>query len=66
MRARRRVIHRALKGRVRAQRIRVHTSPLIALDKADDMKVCAQDDNIRDGLVLIKQTQPSIAIVESR
>ena len=28
------------------------------IDKADDMKVCGQADNIRDGLALIKQTQP--------
>jgi DNA-binding NarL/FixJ family response regulator len=34
------------------------------INKADDMKVCGQADNIRDGLALIKQTQPSIAIVD--
>lgn len=34
------------------------------IDKADDMKVCGQADNIRDGLALIKQTQPSIAIID--
>src|ERR671923_1672743 len=34
------------------------------IDKAEDMKVCGQADNIRDGLALIKQTQPSIAIVD--
>jgi DNA-binding NarL/FixJ family response regulator len=34
------------------------------IDKADDMKVCGQTDNIRDGLALIKQTQPSIAIID--
>jgi len=34
------------------------------IDKADDMKVCGQTDNIRDGLALIKQTQPTIAIID--
>lgn len=34
------------------------------IDKADDMRVCGQTDNIRDGFALIKQTQPSIAIVD--
>ena len=34
------------------------------IDKADDMKVCGQTDNIRDALALIKQTQPSIAIID--
>jgi DNA-binding NarL/FixJ family response regulator len=34
------------------------------IDKADDMQVCGQTDNIRDGLALIKQAQPSIAIVD--
>jgi DNA-binding NarL/FixJ family response regulator len=34
------------------------------IDKADDMKVCGQADNIRDGFALIKQTQPSIAIID--
>jgi len=34
------------------------------INKADDMKVCGQTDNIRDGLALIKQTQPSIAIID--
>ena len=34
------------------------------IDKADDMKVCGQTDNIRDGLALITQTQPSIAIID--
>lgn len=34
------------------------------IDKANDMKVCGEADNIRDGLALIKQTQPSIAIVD--
>src|ERR1044071_4530565 len=34
------------------------------IDKADDMKVCGQTDNIRDGLALIKRTQPSIAIID--
>ena len=34
------------------------------INKADDMKVCGQTDNIRDGLALIKQRQPSIAIID--
>ncbi len=34
------------------------------IDKADDMKVCGQTDNIREALALIKQTQPSIAIID--
>ena len=34
------------------------------INKADDMKVCGQTDNIRDGLALIKQTQPTIAIID--
>jgi DNA-binding NarL/FixJ family response regulator len=34
------------------------------INKADDMKVCGEADNIRDGFALIKQTQPSIAIVD--
>lgn len=34
------------------------------INKAHDMKVCGQADNIRDGLSLIKQTQPSIAIID--
>lgn len=34
------------------------------IDKADDMKVCGQADNIRDGFALIKQKQPSIAIID--
>ena len=34
------------------------------INKAEDMKVCGQTDNIRDGLALIKQTQPSIAIID--
>ena len=34
------------------------------IEKADDMKVCGQTDNIRDGLALIKQTQPTIAIID--
>ncbi len=34
------------------------------INKADDMKVCGQTDNIRDGFALIKQTQPSIAIID--
>jgi DNA-binding NarL/FixJ family response regulator len=34
------------------------------IDKADDMKVCGEADNIRDALVLIKQTEPSVAIID--
>ena len=34
------------------------------IDKAADMQVSGQADNIRDGLALITQTQPSIAIVD--
>jgi DNA-binding NarL/FixJ family response regulator len=34
------------------------------INKADDMKVCGEADNIRDGFALIKQAQPSIAIVD--
>jgi DNA-binding NarL/FixJ family response regulator len=34
------------------------------IEKADDMKVCGQADNIRGGFALIKQTQPSIAIID--
>ena len=34
------------------------------INKADDMEVCGQADNIRDGLALIKKTQPSIAIID--
>lgn len=34
------------------------------INKADDMEICGQADNIRDGLALIKQTQPSIAIID--
>jgi DNA-binding NarL/FixJ family response regulator len=34
------------------------------INKADDMKICGEADNIRDGLALIKQTQPSIAIID--
>src|SRR6266513_3420459 len=34
------------------------------IDKADDMKICGQDDNIRDGIALIKQTQPRIALID--
>jgi DNA-binding NarL/FixJ family response regulator len=34
------------------------------IDKAVDMKVCGQADNIRGGFALIKQTQPSIAIID--
>jgi DNA-binding NarL/FixJ family response regulator len=34
------------------------------IDKAEDMRVSGQADNIRDGLALIKQVQPSVAIVD--
>lgn len=34
------------------------------IDKADDMKVCGEADNIRDGFALIKQIRPAIAIVD--
>ena len=34
------------------------------INKADDMSVCGQADNIRDGFALIKQARPSIAIVD--
>ena len=34
------------------------------IDKADDMKVCGQTDNIRDALALIRETQPNIAIID--
>jgi DNA-binding NarL/FixJ family response regulator len=34
------------------------------INKADDMRVCGQADNIRDGFALIKQARPSIAIVD--
>lgn len=34
------------------------------IDKSDDMKVCGEADNIRDGFALIRQTRPSIAIVD--
>ncbi len=34
------------------------------IDKADDMKVCGQADNIRDALALIREIQPNIAIID--
>src|SRR4029077_12158722 len=34
------------------------------IDKADDMKVCGEADNIRDGFALIKQMRPAVAIVD--
>ena len=34
------------------------------INKANHMQVCGEADNIRDGLALIKQTRPSIAIVD--
>lgn len=34
------------------------------INKAKGMRVCGQADNIRDGLALIRQSQPGIAIVD--
>lgn len=34
------------------------------INKVNDMRVCGEADNIRDGFVLIKQSRPSIAIVD--
>jgi DNA-binding NarL/FixJ family response regulator len=34
------------------------------INKADDMRVCGEADNIRDGFALIRQARPSIAIVD--
>jgi DNA-binding NarL/FixJ family response regulator len=34
------------------------------IDKTADMKVAGQADNIRDGFALIKQTRPSIALID--
>jgi DNA-binding NarL/FixJ family response regulator len=34
------------------------------IDKTEDMNVCGQTDNIRDGLALIKQTRPGIVIID--
>ena len=34
------------------------------INKVDGMRVCGEADNIRDGFALIKQTRPSIAIVD--
>ena len=34
------------------------------INKVDDMRVCGEADNIRDGFALIKQLRPSIAIVD--
>lgn len=34
------------------------------INKADDMRVCGQADNIRDGFALIEKERPSIAIVD--
>ncbi len=34
------------------------------IDKTADMKVSGEADNIRDGFALIKQTRPSIAIID--
>jgi DNA-binding NarL/FixJ family response regulator len=34
------------------------------INKVDDMRVCGEAENIRDGFALIKQARPSIAIVD--
>src|SRR5262245_12540677 len=34
------------------------------INKVDDMRVCGEADNIRDGFALIKRAKPSIAIVD--
>jgi DNA-binding NarL/FixJ family response regulator len=34
------------------------------INKADDMRVCGEADNIRDGFALIKEARPSIALVD--
>ena len=34
------------------------------INEVDDMRVCGEADNIRDGFALIKQARPSIAIVD--
>ena len=34
------------------------------INKADDMEVCGDADNVRDGFDLIKQTRPAIAIID--
>jgi DNA-binding NarL/FixJ family response regulator len=34
------------------------------INKADDMRVCGEADNIRDGFALIKQARPGIALVD--
>lgn len=34
------------------------------INKANDMRVCGEADNSRDGFALIKQTRPNIAIVD--
>ena len=34
------------------------------INKADDMEVCGQADNIRDGFAVIRRMQPSVAIVD--
>lgn len=34
------------------------------INEADGMRVCGEVDNVRDGFALIKQTRPSIAIVD--
>jgi DNA-binding NarL/FixJ family response regulator len=34
------------------------------INNVDDMRVCGEADNIRDGFALIKQERPSIAIVD--
>jgi DNA-binding NarL/FixJ family response regulator len=34
------------------------------INKADDMEVCGDADNVRDGFELIKRTRPGIAIID--
>src|SRR3954470_935929 len=41
---------------------REHLAHLI--DKADDMLVCGEADNVEDGFALIKEKRPSVAIVD--
>ena len=36
----------------------------LLINREDDMMVCGEADNVRDGLLLIQQTKPQIAIVD--
>ena len=36
----------------------------LLINREDDMMVCGEADNARDGLLLIQQTKPQIAIVD--